>query len=465
MPEISLISLLVLLNLLVFGRTIWYDIVIDDNCRKFHTKDLHKNIFVRLYRNTKYSGHGGLPLKLEHSFTILIHTAVCIAIYLCFGKTPQSFIAALLFAVHPANNQVSVWMNGKRFGVTALLIVLAYGLKPYGIVFYILSPIWHASGLPALLLFHEYGWVWLLLIVPLLFYKKIINKIGSRWERIPYGEIKVIHPKKVIILIKMLGYHFCHCLLPRDMSFYHMFMERLGFSEEDNKKVYAFNKDFWVGLIVVLSLGMAMTLYWGTPIGLGLFWWVIFIVMWCQFPIGLTQAIAGRNYYLPNVGLCLALSHILPYELIIMLFTYYLTKLWFYMPAYKNLEEFYRYALFAFPNHFRARAHVIQRELQEGKVFWALRDCGIGLRHTPKDCTLNLLMAQSLMAVGAWGKAKEYLGKAKGCMVLGQEEHFTNVISMFNGLIDKQMSGQGVGKRLGPNEVIEIKASQISSGR
>ena len=192
--------------------------------------------------------------------------------------------------------------------------------------------------------------------------------------------------------------------------------------------------------------------------------------MWCQFPVGFTQAIAGRNYYLPLVGIVYALSytiHILPYHdlywgAFIALFTYYATKMWNYMPAYRNLEEFYRYALFEFPDQFRARSHVIQKEIQERKMFWALRNAGVGLKHNPKDCTLNILMAQSLMSIGAWAKAKEYLGKAHKNMIPGQERYFLKLIDQFNGIIDDQIKNPRPIKQIKPDEVVEIKASQIA---
>ena len=135
------------------------------------------------------------------------------------------------------------------------------------------------------------------------------------------------------------------------------------------------------------------------------------------------------------------------------------------MPAYKNIEEFYRYALFEFPDHFRARAHVVQREMQEGRIFWALKDCGVGLRHNPKDCTLNVLMVQNLMAIGAWIKAKEYLGKASKCLILGQERYFMRLINQLNSIIDDQLRKPQPIKKMKPDEVVNIDPSQIAGGR
>lgn len=461
------IALIILLNLIVFFRTLSYGMVIDDNCRTFHKNDIAKNWLKRLFQNSRYSGYGGLPLPVDHLFTTLLHTAVCVVVYKAFGSNQVSFATALLFSVHPVNNQVSIWLNGKRFAVVALLTLLMWATRPLGLFFYLLSPVWHFGGFPAILLGVHTPWVWVLWLLPIIaivFHKKIINKIGSRWERIPHGEIKRIHPKKFIILFKMFGYTFWHCLFPRRMSFYHMFMERFGFSDEDNKYWYSLNKDFWVGLVTLIGVICCTALNWNTPLGFGLYWYVIFISMWLQFPLGFTQAISERVYYLPNIGLMYALSYALrdyPYVLVAV-FVYYLTKLYNYMPAYKNINEFYRYALNEFPDQFRARAHVVQRNLQENRIFFCLRDCGIGLKLNPSDNTLNLLMCQSLMSLGAWGKAEEYLNTARKTIIPGQEKTIARTIDSFQVIINKMKSDPNtVLKQIKPDREVIIKPEQI----
>ena len=230
---------------LVFFKTIFYDMVIDDNCRRFHSHQVSKNWLKVIYKNTKYSGHGGLPLKIDHLFTIILHTIVCIMIYKFLGDNIHSFVTALLFAVLPSNTQVSIWLNGKRFATMAILTLLMWKFLPFGIGFYLISPLWGYNVITAifLALFTDYKYILLLLpILFMMFHVRIINKFGTRWESIPQGEIKTIRPRKLVILIKMLGYIFLHSIFPRRMSFYHMFMERFGFSDEDNKYWYSFNK-------------------------------------------------------------------------------------------------------------------------------------------------------------------------------------------------------------------------------
>ncbi|KKM03773.1 hypothetical protein LCGC14_1771070 [marine sediment metagenome] len=469
-----MIGVIILLNFIVFFRTLRYSTVIDDNCRRFHEKDVPKNWFIKFYHITRYSGYGGFTTQVDHLITLLLHTTVCIMIYLIFGRSPVSLVTALLFSIHPVNNQTSIWLNGKRYAVITILTLLMWFFKPYGIFFYLLTPMWHYGAMPAIILYAlKYNWViWVGVLLIIAFHKNILEKVGTRWERMPHGELKIARPRKLVILIKMIGYVFLHCLLPRRMSFWHVFMERFGFSDEDNKYWYSFNKDFYIGLGVTSGLAWLIYFNWDNPIGFGLFWWVIFVLPWCQFPIGVTQAISERVYYLPNVGLCYALGYFLtemPYSeyTITAIFTYYLVKLWFYMPAYKNVDEFYRYALNEFPDQFRARGHLVRRYLEEQRLFYALRDAGLGLKITPKDCTLNLLMVQALMSLGAFGMAKGYLDKAEKCMIPGQETNFKRDIEKFRFIIDDRIKNpnQPPVERIKPGEVFEISPSQICGGR
>ena len=417
-------------NLLVYFRTIFYDMVIDDNCRRFHIKDIPKNRWLKLYRITKYSGTGGISLWADHLITLTLHIGVCCLIYVCFGRNDISFITALIFSIHPVTNQVSIWLNGKRYAIMAICVLVSYALPKIALLCYTVALFWGYCGLPAILLYQLPIWAWIALVAPMVVISKpLINKIGSRLEHIPHGEIKRFRLRKLVIAVKILGYVFLHCLVPRRTSFYHMFMERFGFSKKDNDYWYSFNKDFWVGLLLSTGIVWLTIVNWDNYLGLGLFWWLIFTLPWLHFPFGMTQAISERVYYLPLIGLVLAVVFsaytwlLYPYYMYILIGygVFCLTKLWFYMPAYRNVDTFYEYALHEFPEHFRARAHVIQKNLQDQKIFYCLRDCGVGVKYHPNDCNLNILMAQSLMALGFWDKAKEFLKLARENIIPGQE--------------------------------------------
>lgn len=58
------------------------------------------------------------PLE-DHALTSFIHALICVFIYLGFGKDNLSFIASLLFAFNPTNNQGSVWISGRAYALAA----------------------------------------------------------------------------------------------------------------------------------------------------------------------------------------------------------------------------------------------------------------------------------------------------------------------------------------------------------
>lgn len=453
---------IVILNLIFYARTIRYGLVIDDSCRKYHEKDLQKNPLVRLFRITRYSGYGGIPVWADHLLTILLHTAVAVSIYYVFGANNVSFWAAMLFSVHPVTNQVSIWLNGKRFAIMTLCMLWMYHFGLWGLPLYFLGFMWHYGVLPGVLILGKVSPLILLAmgLLCLISYKQIISRIGTRWERIPPGEIKRIRLRKLVLAVKIFGYVTLHCLFPRRMSFYHMFMERFGFSEEDNKYWYSFNKDFWVGVLTLLFLGGIWWVFKSTPLGFGIVWYCIFLSPWLSFPLGFTQAIADRVYYLPLTGLVLSMTYalsLMPYGgyVYLALLGWFASRLFFYQPAYRDFDNFYRYALHEFPDHFRARTHEIQRRLGENRVFWALYHCGVGLGYHPNDYMMNLLMTQSLMAIGAFAKAKEYLEKAEKLMVPGQERYQQKVINDFATIIDNGLKGQPM-RQIKPDENREV---------
>ena len=71
-------------------------------------------------------------------------------------------------------------------------------------------------------------------------------------------------------------------------------------------------------------------------------------------------------------------------------------------------------------------------------------------------------MAQGLMAIGGWVKAKEYLEKAKANIIPGQEKYFNHLINQFNTIIDDQIKNPRPIKFVREGEPLEIEPSQIA---
>lgn len=319
--------IIILLNFIVYSRTLRYGLVVDDINRHkplgiwqkwFVERALKKGKIIAELLAYWNSLHGSvcwkLNQKVERLINIFIHTLCCIMVYEAFGRTQVSFWASILFAVHPANNQVAIWLNGKRYGINTLLVLLMWWLKPWGILLYVFTPYWQVNAILSPLLYLTAGYWWTVFaLIPLglfcAFYKNLVRgKFMFRIREIPKSDLKVIHPRKLILFFKTLCYYFVHCLLPIKMSFFHTWLEEYELSPERTRRVYRLDAWFWAGVVLFPSLVFLIYAFWSTPLSWGLLWWLLFTIQWCHFPITVCQSFADRYCYLPLAGLMYALS-------------------------------------------------------------------------------------------------------------------------------------------------------------
>ena len=436
----------------MYARTLGYGIVIDDESRYGEKKLPKRNQFLMQLCNLRYSGLYKANVKIEHAVSVLIHTLVCILIWLAFGCNQLSFFTAILFSVHPTTTQITCWLNGKRYGLSAVFVLGMWIALPLGLVLYPFAIWWHITALPAILLAVWEGHWKLLLwaIIPLwMSVKPLQYKFRTRFSRMPEGEIRRLRWRKLVLFVKSFSYYLTHSLLPVKMSFYHQYMETFGFSDADNAECYAYDTEFWSGLGVVCAYVASVVVTWGTPWSFGLLWWGGFGVMWFQFPISITQAFSERAIYTANIGLCYSLASLLthfghvPY---FMYLTYCAHTTYEYMPAYRDINEFYRYALHAFPGHHRASAHVAKRYLKSHQFAHAMVTASRALAHRKHDCMNNILMAQSLLALGLVDHVFKFLNIAAENLIPGQEGPLTATIKALEQAANKVMEGRVVEK-------------------
>ena len=119
----------------MYRRASYYGYVIDDVEVATHEKT------GRYWRDLWYQirGHAYFNATREHDITTLFHTLNSCLVYLALGQNNISFIAAMLFAVNPSNNQASVWLSGKVYSVATSLILLGVWVKPLFPLFYLAS--------------------------------------------------------------------------------------------------------------------------------------------------------------------------------------------------------------------------------------------------------------------------------------------------------------------------------------
>lgn len=332
------IMVIVLLNFLVYARTLRFGYVSDDLVVSWKTEPKPRHFIHGLW--LQFWGHRYINTQHAHFMTLCLHTLNCVLVYVLLRNSPIALITALFFSVNPVNMQGgAVWLSGRgySFATTATLIMF---LVPF------LAPIlyWCAPYISPSAFFTPAGflgtkwWFWLFLIPVYMKWgamgKIVNNKIYNHQNKTVNTEMLAIKPSKLIVFTKSFGYYFNLCLFPFKIGLYHKFLYGFGTNKTDNKKGYALNKDFWCGIITILSILFHVYSYHNLA-SWGLVWFSVNIAMWCNIRT-IQQQISERYCYLANVGMMVFLAYsIKDFPLVCVgIFSAYLTRLWFIMPSY-----------------------------------------------------------------------------------------------------------------------------------
>jgi hypothetical protein len=426
-------------GLVIYFPTIFFGLIVDDVHRIGHgtPKDFFNQ--VKAYWRNLHSSRNAetVSIKLEHFLSIVIHLVNCTLIYLAFGRTPYSLLASFFFLVAPANAQPAIWLNGKRYAISTMLVLLMWLFRPWGIIFYPFTIFWQINAILAPVLYVITGSWWLLRFLPAIpLFLLIPNANGVRGQHFARecmerfrinrsSEAVAWKARKLVLYVKCFGYNVLYALFPIRIGFFHEFMETFSVTERDNNYWYSFNRHFWGGLGVLLFAFFCVVRYWSTPVGFGLVWYVLFISQWLHFPWTITQAVATRYLYLPNAGLYLAISYALwqlpePARRIVISvwLTYLLMRLWLYMPSFKDENNLYNNTLHTFSAQFRARSKRSFMYAARAKHAFdflpfmaALVEAAKGLHHRPDDFRLNLDMGNMYSNL-AWMNP-EFMRRAK----------------------------------------------------
>lgn len=408
--------IITLVCLLVYYRSLNYQPVVDDIAnRKRHLRPNCDKNYPFLWRIKRNLG-GECPIrsiKLDRILTISIHTLVCLLIYKAFG----SLAASLLFAVNVSNNQISLWMNGKRYGINAILCLLAYILAPLGAVFLLLTPFFQVSAVTFPLVLALKGHWYLLTIIPfilLIGHKFLINWAKRRANGIKVSVLKNWHWKKPILMAKTIAYYFIRGLIPFVPLMYIKFLMHYGCTDEDNNKAFKIDLLSIFGFLLFFSIPIFYII--NPIVGFGLMWWLITILV-CSNWITLTVPIGERYMYLPNIGLMLSLSILLnyinPFACLIVI-GIYTGKLLVYMPMYKNMDAYLEHHTYYDP---KCDCCWVFRINRVGKVDGAraLAITDEALQHVPTAPRLWLHKATLVNFFGNKEIAMTCLNRAKEC--------------------------------------------------
>ena len=391
----------------MFKRTFSYQFIIDDNEVVKPPETSHPDRWVRIWHHLR--GKCYSELRLAHQCSTWVHIINVVLVYLVFGRNDIAFLTALLFGFNPVNNMASIWLSGRPYS-------LATGIILVGLLFYPIMPVVYgfaallspsAIFFPLIYCFKQpYLYILALPLIGYFFTKKFRGVIKTRTSG-STDEMTAIKPKKIIILIKTLGYYFRYCIFPIHIGMCHSYLHTFGLSDSETKRWYTLDKYFGLGLLVLAGAVYAF-LHRGNPVAQGYLWFVLLTIPFCNF-IMVNHPITERYMYLPLIGLMYALANIISHTpLAYVVLTAYILRLYYFMPAYKDMTTYWESNVKEFPDVAMGYNQYGLALVQSGKTGAAIDTWLEGVKLRPNDFRINYNIANVMLAIGQLDESLKY---------------------------------------------------------
>ena len=405
----------------LYARTFNYGLVIDDFPLNFKAKT--RNIFKILYWNTFKldRGYWEISHRHEHMITTAIHLLNVLLMYMAFGHNNIGFLAALLFAVNPSNNQGSIWLSGRGYAIATTCILLSIVCFPLFPIFYTGSMLFSISPVLAPLLFIMLKPHWMVLLLPItLFLMRNNPKVKNIAQRksLSTEKMRTFDKYKLLLIPKTLAYYTLLALFPVRNAMFHEYMGTYGLSDKECSVWEKFDFRFFLGIFIMIGMLAMLIFIPHSPITFGLFWYVLFLSQWSNF-ILINHAIAERYVYLANVGLMFALANVLVLfpSLAVGFVVFYATLLWKFMPCYKDNTSYFKHNIDMFPNVAMAWNQLGLEYMNSQQVGSAVDIWRMGLIRRPNDFRLNYNLACTMNNVGQFQASLQHLEVAERDLV------------------------------------------------
>ena len=457
---------IILFNIALYWKTTRFSIIVDDiggydgiQKQKPFAWDKEKSILLNLkvlkgyFIRRCYGGAtlGGHNIPLDHALAILLHTMICVLIYMVFGYSNLSLFASLLYAVNPVNHQTSMWLNGRRYAINIIIVLLMMLYSPWSIILYpwtfvnsqvacILSPIL-IKGL------HPMFWA----VVPILLalnYKRIKAKVDSRMEKILCDEQRIFKPKRIIIIAKSYGFYFFNMIAPNRVMVNYPNLFWWGITKEKNAVCYKLNFEFWKG-ILALALSLAGVIYFQGYSRIMMIFMIGATLQWSAV-FSAVQLNADRYTSLPNVFMMYFLAYfvsMIPFSnyIFVGIIVYYATQLYHAMDMYASIDWYHRYQMYNAPDITKPRFNRIEFYFKQKRFLTAWYLIEEGLQYNPNDFHLLFQASVALAHIGNYEQSLQFCEKAQKCYYLGQEEVQGKVATdMENTLVNMIANKKGV---------------------
>lgn len=389
----------------------------------------------------------GLNITLEHAFTLALNSLTACLIYVALGSNTVSFWASLLWIANPINNQLTMWLNGRRYLINVILVMLMM-ILPFGILLYPLTGLFQVTAFFSPILLGG----WSLLAIPLLLtvcYKELREKVQTRFSLLHDDDRRKFTAKRLIIVVKDYGHYFFKMLMPGICAFTYPMHHYWGITEKGNKDAYSFNQDFARGIIALLLSVSALFIFKGS---MACFWAFLCLstLQWCAI-IPVTQDLADRYASLPNVFMMFFVSYLVNtycgvYALPILasLITYYICMLIEARKPYKGMIEYWEHARYHFPQIPAPRKYEIDHYMRtDVNKAWVL--CKDGLQNNNNEFVYLKQAAVCFKIIGDFPTAKVFAEEAMKNYYVGQQIIFEPQLKMFIDSL-KPPSGTIIGK-------------------
>lgn len=437
---IFIYPLLILLVNLIYIPAIWYGLVNDDAT----TMKLEP-----------------FPVRRNRIFSLLLQIAVAEFIYLAFGANHISFIAAVLFSVHPLCVQVPVWIAGRYYGYNALLFLMILAFAPFAspLYFWTNSSITTVLFTPLLFAFTKHWYI--ALLFPILAYRSFreikthingkINGDGTSFST-PLPADFTLHkfkPRNLIIVVKTFGYYALACLLPIKNGFFNSFLVTLGASDKETNRWFSLNRHFWGGLFAICLMASVWWFNKFNFIGLGIMLFVLSIGPFLNF-ITIQQCTAPRYAYVPLIGFQIALvslAFMLPVfarsAILGGLFVFYLDRTLRVIKHYaKDNITMMELDSQVFPDNPRIWYYRYEHMLHKGNPVMAFAEASYGLKHLPEDCQLWFGLACACFELGDMPATLKFLDTSERFMMLTERKNMQSLISEMRDRVNLSLQGK-----------------------
>ena len=364
-------------------------------------------------------------IKIDHLFSIIIHTFISVLIYLSLGRDAISFWAAMLYSCNPANTQTSIWLNGRRYAVNVALMLLTILTPPWGILLYLFSLKNQVTTILAPILLG--GFYWLLIPAALWMGKdRYKGFYKDRMLTIVNDDMRKFTPKRLIVITKTLGFYTAKMLFPGRILMAYPFLKNWGLTEEGNEDAYRIDYRFGIG-IGAMAMAIFAVLTLPDPLRLYAAFTFLATLQWCNILVA-TQTAADRYISAPNVFMMFFVSFLAhrflggyAVTVIVALMVYYLTNLSVGIRQYPNIESFFNYHLYFDPANVIARKFRINwlLNLPQPDVLGAWELIKAGLISNPNDFSMLYQAALCLQIMGDAKASNLYVEKC-------EENHYIN---------------------------------------